>query len=1319
MAVERVGIEIDIMGYGDAMSQMRNLDAAVKGLQGRKNYLKIKAQVEELKMNKKALQSNKVKLKADMTDVDAKIKKLRSQLKSLEAQKPLYKMNSAAFTKLAQKIAEVKTELRSLEGQRINLGEQFAQTTAEINESTAAIGRYEHALKNAGMASMSLNQIFKSISSKSAHIGSAMQSLGNAITKVSSPMRSLARMTVFAGGFAMLGMAREGIASATQRYDIIKTYTPIMEALGNSGKDAEKAISALNDAVLGVPTGLDEIVEQHKLLTMALGDMTKATDLAIASNNAWLASGADESRVTMAKKELQTLAQTGKLNERQWMTMQKGMSVTWNEIEKKMKSTGKIQGSLLEALKDGTVSAQEFMDALVVEGMEGKTAVVKEEIAHTFQSVTSNIQNAFARLGENVIKTLDDILLTATGKDTIDTLKSLTKGIDKMSEGVQNWIKSNPDVLLDFLDAIKSYDWADLGKGIGDGAKALLKLATGFTKILPSPRVMGWLMTFGSLFGTALTTIGGIVKGGRHIVGGLGSLLVGIGRAFASFGAEAAEKKVSKIGKLFKNLGKTEKTVNAADEAAKAANGGKAAGAATKAYFVSLGKVLAAVGAGIAIAVGSTWGLKTSLKQLKETADLMKEIDWAALKPVGRAAGVLATVIGGAGALMKTVGTVPAAGSIAKAFLPVAEIVGAIGGIITEVLAIGAIDTALLNVSMNNLVSITGGMQKVFDNVAGIKGKFSEAQADKLRDSVNNLFSIYDIINGETTSKKAVGKNIITQKNKRGLAHMSGSDLKSIADSLGQMKRIFGTMKQIDDAVKELKNFKGFDEKSLDAVTNFATDLGKIYDSMIDAFNYEVDDNKAEMFAGIMEQSEGMVNSIVEIAKQMPKLEKKLLGIMKSQGVGGMGHSTMSQIRELLGGEHGMFAYINDIYSAVNQYLLGTGDEAVDKANRTSMALSKGSGGKLTTGSGAGPVGSGGISKITSAMENVKNMFTHISELVTMLKEMEPDLTAMTQQGSGEGGRGNALASLKTHIVQLMSDLGQIYDEFQTSIGSKDTGSIVSDMERMVEAIDQIKTAANKLKELGAGALADGGEAISPAIEGIKSMIDQLGKAINTETIAGIKEQVEQFKASIDEIFTTLNSDYSNVEVEVHINGKVTGWKELVTEIRQANDAIARMVNSIQTHYVKNITVELHRSVSVTGTDPSTVNVNGGGGWHTGGLIDRRGPIYRAKGGGIGDLFKPKGTDTVPAMLTPGEYVMKKQAVDNFGVRFMQRINNLDIAGAMRELSAKAGITSAAARSTVVYNNITNNNSPTINQSISTNNPNFAFKRSNRYVMAL
>jgi len=61
--------------------------------------------------------------------------------------------------------------------------------------------------------------------------------------------------------------------------------------------------------------------------------------------------------------------------------------------------------------------------------------------------------------------------------------------------------------------------------------------------------------------------------------------------------------------------------------------------------------------------------------------------------------------------------------------------------------------------------------------------------------------------------------------------------------------------------------------------------------------------------------------------------------------------------------------------------------------------------------------------------------------------------------------------------------------------------------------------------------------------------------------------------------------------------------------------------------------------------DPSSIGTGGG-------IGGKYGMLYQADGG-----FIPKGTDTVPAMLTPGEFVVRKSAVDQYGEGFLNDIN--------------------------------------------------------------
>lgn len=97
------------------------------------------------------------------------------------------------------------------------------------------------------------------------------------------------------------------------------------------------------------------------------------------------------------------------------------------------------------------------------------------------------------------------------------------------------------------------------------------------------------------------------------------------------------------------------------------------------------------------------------------------------------------------------------------------------------------------------------------------------------------------------------------------------------------------------------------------------------------------------------------------------------------------------------------------------------------------------------------------------------------------------------------------------------------------------------------------------------------------------------------------------------------------------------------------------------------------------------------------------GPVY-LKRGGQPIVMKPSGTDTVPAMLTPGEYVMKRSAVKNAGQSFMDKVNNMDLKGAFKELSTRYG----SHVGNVVNKNVTinNNDNRVTNNSIAFNEGN-------------
>lgn len=85
-----------------------------------------------------------------------------------------------------------------------------------------------------------------------------------------------------------------------------------------------------------------------------------------------------------------------------------------------------------------------------------------------------------------------------------------------------------------------------------------------------------------------------------------------------------------------------------------------------------------------------------------------------------------------------------------------------------------------------------------------------------------------------------------------------------------------------------------------------------------------------------------------------------------------------------------------------------------------------------------------------------------------------------------------------------------------------------------------------------------------------------------------------------------------------------------------------------------------------------------------GGII----PEYHSQGLPVGINWRRRGTDTVPAMLTPGEYVLRKKAVDSLGTSFLNNLNKFGVSALQ-----------SVGKSTII-NNVYNTNNAKINQNI-------------------
>lgn len=159
----------------------------------------------------------------------------------------------------------------------------------------------------------------------------------------------------------------------------------------------------------------------------------------------------------------------------------------------------------------------------------------------------------------------------------------------------------------------------------------------------------------------------------------------------------------------------------------------------------------------------------------------------------------------------------------------------------------------------------------------------------------------------------------------------------------------------------------------------------------------------------------------------------------------------------------------------------------------------------------------------------------------------------------------------------------------------------------------------------------------------------------------GVKE-VDITQIRTDDLFTSAQA--LAVVVRQHIESAISKLNEAISKAKSANnwDEVADLANE------RNLSEEkINSSIR-----------------YAGGII----PEYHSDGLPVGINWKRRGTDTVPTMLTPGEYVLRKKAVDSLGTNFLNNLNKFGV-NALQSVG----------KSTII-NNIYNTNNAKISQNI-------------------
>lgn len=512
---------------------------------------------------------------------------------------------------------------------------------------------------------------------------------------------------------------------------------------------------------------------------------------------------------------------------------------------------------------------------------------------------------------------------------------------------------------------------------------------------------------------------------------------------------------------------------------------------------------------------------------------------------------------------------------------------------------------------------------------------------DKIKgitDSLNNIPDGLDI-----SSKIESVKNALSKIGELATLDIFGKDtpfnkdvtsnIKSVTDFTSKLSSIASSLNEIN-SIEDLSGIPAKIEQlrqALQSITQAGENGGSLM-SMFDAFKGKSDYGK------LAEEASNMINSLKTIADALSQIPD-LINI-EGSGIETRVAKIQSVLKSLTDSDTGSF--IQDI-------------------------------GKLAK-----------VSEAVGQVTSVVNSFKTMAETLMTI----PDL--INVEGSGIETR---VAKIKSVLQSLASS-----DDSGLTTSLQNIQKLSSNIMSAVQAVNNIliiANAINQFPEVNADNFNNSINAIKTAIESLSGINDNdaiVGNLTNIlNTINQIQTALAQFASMASSLGQQSGSNFSNGFVSglgSRIVDKMNeqknqienlGWEALGASIS------SKIANGFDVSSVLNKIQQIQSAIdSLRGkTVDITINettVKSTKKRQHGGII----PEYHSTGGVVGRRsFASLGTDTIPAMLTAGEYVLKRSVSSMLGKQFLDNLNQLNLTQALKALAGRTGHS--------VVNNTTNN----------------------------
>lgn len=206
-----------------------------------------------------------------------------------------------------------------------------------------------------------------------------------------------------------IGTISNSMGAAISRADTLSSFPKVMKNLGYSTADAAKSLDIMSDKLQGLPTSLDAMAGAVQVMAPLTASLEEATNISLALNNALIAGGKSTQEQSNALDQYVQMLAVGKVDLQAWRSMVSAMPGQMDQLSKSLLGADAKQTDLYEAMKDGTVTFDDFNQELLKlndTGLEGFASFQTQAL-----DATDGIGTSLANLGTAITRNLTDVIV--------------------------------------------------------------------------------------------------------------------------------------------------------------------------------------------------------------------------------------------------------------------------------------------------------------------------------------------------------------------------------------------------------------------------------------------------------------------------------------------------------------------------------------------------------------------------------------------------------------------------------------------------------------------------------------------------------------------------------------------------------------------------------------------------------------------------------------------------------------------------------------------------------------------------------------------